>query len=490
MTDMSKLRVLLVDDEEKKLIPLLKPGLTRHGFEVESEEFAENALKRIKSAKFDAVLLDVWYGPIDTSVNKGKETYAQIKRYDPDLPVMVFTSTLVDAQKLDTKDYPGAYFFGKSELDTRKYADPYAHLAKDLRRVIEEASQASIPLDQRVGFFVGKSEAMKKAAELVLRLARVDLTVLVSGENGTGKGLVAKAIHRLSRDVRPFVKVDCSAFAETLIESELFGHERGSFTGASVRRIGRFEAAEDGTVFLDEIGNVTPPVQAKLLGVLADREFERVGGTRKICFEARLIAATNTDLAGMVESGNFRRDLYHRLKVAEIHLPPLRERLGDIPDLYAFIISKKNEELRKAFATEIREDVLQLLQSYAWPGNVREFEHAIEAAMVKCQANVLTLDAFNLGQRMPAGAVLSVEQAVSKVLNKELSWDTIKEKGNKRKSDFVKQLINRVIERIDGGVTQDILAEYLCTTPDIVKQILKVNGISLRATKKSLKKIA
>jgi transcriptional regulator with PAS, ATPase and Fis domain len=192
----------------------------------------------------------------------------------------------------------------------------------------------------------------------------------------------------------------------------------------------------------------------------------------------------------MVKEGSFREDLYHRLRVAEIHLPPLRERISDIPNLYAFIISKKNNELGMAFATEIRDDVLRLLQGYAWPGNIREFEHAIEAAMVKCQANVLTLDAFDLGQRISDEAVLSVEDAVSKVLKKELPWDTIREKGNKRRGDFVKQLVNRLIEKIGSGVTQDILAAYLCTTPDIVKQILKANGISLRATKKSLKKIA
>ena len=240
---------------------------------------------------------------------------------------------------------------------------------------------------------VGRSEAMEVVYQAIRRVSDSPATVLLRGESGTGKELMAKAIHESgARAGRPFVRLHCAALTESLLESELFGHERGAFTGAAETRKGRFEAADSGTLFLDEIGDIPTATQVKLLRVLQDRCFERVGGTRPIHVDVRLISATHRDLEGMVRAGSFREDLYYRLNVVPIWLPPLRERAADIPMLIEYFLERFNRQNRRAIT--LGSDVLQLLMRYDWPGNVRELQNCLERLVVMAEADVVTLNSI------------------------------------------------------------------------------------------------
>jgi DNA-binding NtrC family response regulator len=237
---------------------------------------------------------------------------------------------------------------------------------------------------------ISRSPALQRIWELVQRAAPSDVSVLITGETGTGKELIARLIHRLStRAGKEFVAVDCNAVAPTLLESELFGHERGAFTGADHQRMGVFEMADGATLFLDEIANLPLTAQAKFLRVLQEREFRRLGGRRLIRSDFRLISATNADLAASVRAGTFREDLFHRLKVVDIHLPPLRDRREDIPPLVSYIIDQKRLRLKRPGVHRMTHEALDLLTSYDWPGNVRELEHVIEKAIIECPGDTI-----------------------------------------------------------------------------------------------------
>jgi transcriptional regulator with PAS, ATPase and Fis domain len=239
---------------------------------------------------------------------------------------------------------------------------------------------------------IGSSPAMQKVYALTRRVARSNASVLLLGETGTGKELIAKAVHQTSqRATGPFVRVNCGALSESLLESELFGHVRGSFTGAVANRTGRFEAAHTGTIFLDEINSTTPKLQVKLLRVLQEREFERVGDTQTVRVDTRVVAASNRDLLSVVEEGDFREDLYYRLNVVPIHLPPLRERPEDIADLVGHFLTYYNEE-NDRYVTHIEPKALQVLQGYHWPGNVRELQNYVERAVVMATGDELTCE--------------------------------------------------------------------------------------------------
>jgi Nif-specific regulatory protein len=244
---------------------------------------------------------------------------------------------------------------------------------------------------------IGSSGALEKVLAVVRKVAKSNTTVLVRGETGTGKELIAGAVHHNSlRAARNFVKVNCAALQENLLESELFGHEKGAFTGADKQRIGRFEQADGGTLFLDEIGDMSANTQAKILRVLQEHEFERLGGTRTIKVDVRLIAATNRDLPTMVEAGQFREDLYYRLNVVTMEMPPLRERKDDIAELANFFIRRFSGELKKKIVG-LEADALKLLMRYQWPGNIRELENAIERAMLLAEGNHIAVDDLRLG---------------------------------------------------------------------------------------------
>jgi transcriptional regulator with GAF, ATPase, and Fis domain len=251
---------------------------------------------------------------------------------------------------------------------------------------------------------VGSSTALQKVLDIVKKVAKSNTTVLIRGETGTGKELIAGAIHHNSlRTSRNFVKVNCAALQENLLESELFGHEKGAFTGADKQRIGRFEQADGGTLFLDEIGDMSPSTQAKILRVLQEHEFERLGGTRTLRVDVRLIAATNRDLPGMVQAGLFREDLYYRLNVVSIEMPPLRERKDDIVPLANSFIQRFSAELKKRI-DGLEPDAQKLLMRYNWPGNIRELENAIERAMLLAEGRAIVADDLRLGETVSVGS--------------------------------------------------------------------------------------
>jgi two-component system response regulator HydG len=259
---------------------------------------------------------------------------------------------------------------------------------------------------------IGSSGALEKVLGVVRKVAKSNTTVLVRGETGTGKELIAGAIHHNShRASRSFIKVNCAALQENLLESELFGHEKGAFTGADKQRIGRFEQADGGTLFLDEIGDMSPNTQAKILRVLQEHEFERLGGTRTLKVDVRLIAATNRDLSSMVANGQFREDLYYRLNVVTIEMPPLRERKEDIPPLATFFIRRFAGELKKKIQAPDAE-ALKLLMRYHWPGNIRELENAIERAMLLAEGTHISVDDLRLGETGTPGSAREAASVV------------------------------------------------------------------------------
>jgi PAS domain S-box-containing protein len=256
---------------------------------------------------------------------------------------------------------------------------------------------------------VGTSKPLKAVLSHTAKVARTDATVLITGETGTGKELIARAVHKRSeRSERAFVSVNCAAFAPTLISSELFGHEKGAFTGATQRRLGRFELAEGGTIFLDEVGELPPDTQVALLRVLQEREFERVGGTQPIKVDVRVIAATNRDLNAAVSSGSFRSDLFYRLQVFPIEIPPLRERRDDIPLLVEYFVDRYARKSRKNIR-HVSQETLELLQSYAWPGNIRELQNVIERSVILCESDIFSIDESWLPQQPQPSVIAKLE---------------------------------------------------------------------------------
>ncbi len=312
----------------------------------------------------------------------------ELKRVAGDAPILIVTAhhdmeTTIRAMKLGAFDYLHKPFDNPAALDM------VVQRALEVRRLSRRA--ASVPMDKpvKLGDIVGESPVMQKILKEIGKVSASRASVLITGESGTGKELIARVIHNYSNDEqRPFVGINCSAIVDTLLESELFGHEKGAFTGAQATKQGKFELAEDGTVFLDEIGDMSLNLQAKLLRVLQEREFERVGGVRRIKLRARVIAATHRDLPAEVAAGRFREDLYQRLKVVTIEVPPLRSRPEDIPTLVSSLLARINEKVHKRVNT-IPAEVLEHLCALQWPGNVRELENVLTRAVVLAPGNVL-----------------------------------------------------------------------------------------------------
>jgi formate hydrogenlyase transcriptional activator len=297
-------------------------------------------------------------------------------------------------------DATGTQPLGGPRLKDRLYKENIA--------LKEEIDQASMFEE-----IVGSSEPLRRVLAHVARVARTESTVLITGETGTGKELVARAIHkRSSRSGRAFIRVNCGAIPQSLIGSELFGHEKGAFTGATQRRLGRFELADGGTIFLDEVGELPPETQIALLRVLQEREFERVGGTKPLTVDIRVLAATNRDLQGAVNAGKFRQDLYYRLNVFPIQMPSLRERIDDIPLLVEYLTARYAQKAGKKIQG-IQKRTLDLLQSYRWPGNVRELQNVIERAMILCDAEILSVDESWLPTEGPSESRQPVRLAAS-----------------------------------------------------------------------------
>jgi DNA-binding NtrC family response regulator len=373
--------VLVVDDEEK-LRRVVGLQLKTAGFEVEQAGSAEEALKLADSA--DVILTDLRLPGIS-----GLELLANLRRQDSHTPVIVMTAfgsieTAVDAMKAGAVDFLPKPF----SLD---HLMTVVNKALELRTLRDENRELRAELGQRYEFdnIVGRSAAMREIFATVERVAPTRATVLMCGESGVGKDLIARAIHHHSpRDGRPFVKINCTALPENLMESELFGYEKGAFTGANTTKPGKFEQADTGTVFLDEIGDVPASIQVKLLRILQEREFERLGSNKTRHIDVRVLAATNVDLRAALEQGTFREDLYYRLNVLPINIPPLRERKEDIPFLAEHFVKKLRKDLGSPVQS-ISDAAIQRLLEYHWPGNVRELENVIERSMVLATSPVL-----------------------------------------------------------------------------------------------------
>ena len=370
-----KKRVLLVDDEPRvraSLKMVLEPA-----YDILEAADAQQGIEAFKRESPSLVLLDVILPGTD-----GLSVLQTMRAEDPSIPVIMLTGTksvktAVDAMKLGAADYLSKPF----DIEELRIVVDRTLNSQELER---EVRQLRAQVVQRYAFhnLIGKSPSMQEIYAKIEQVADSRTTVLVTGESGTGKELVAKAIHyNSSRRERPFIALNCAALPETLIESELFGHEKGSFTDATARRVGQFELANSGTLFLDEIGDLSATTQAKLLRVLQEREFNRIGGVQPIKVDVRIIAATNKNLDELVRKGLFREDLYYRINVIALYLPPLRERGEDIPLLAKHFLVKRIEEEKRP-AQEFSKDSLELISRYPWPGNVREMENIVEQAFI------------------------------------------------------------------------------------------------------------
>ena len=378
---MSKL--LLIDDEEDVRYSFQRIFVSPE-IELTTASSGEEGLKVIPKFKPDLVLMDVRMGGMN-----GLETLRRIRASNPKLLVILMTAygttqTAIEAMKL------GAYDYLLKPFDVPKLKEIVANAlkaARDMRQVVSYQPLLESE-DYELGI-VGRSEAMQQVFKLIGQVAATDATALITGESGTGKELVARAIyHHSHRSQQPFLAVNCAAIPEQLLESELFGHERGAFTGATLQRIGKFEQCNKGTIFLDEIGDMTPATQTKILRVLQSGTFERVGGNQPIQVDVRVIAATNKPLEQAVAAKQFREDLFYRLNVVRIHIPPLRDRREDIPLLVNYFLEKIAREQQRP-PKSIATSVIRTLEKYHWPGNVRELENVIRRAYVMAKGDAI-----------------------------------------------------------------------------------------------------
>jgi DNA-binding NtrC family response regulator len=390
-------RLLIVEDE--RAIRLALSGLLRReGYEVEQADDGAEALRRLAAEPFDLVLTDLALGEGPS----GMDVLRAAQRDQPETPVVMITAhgnekIAVEAMKLGAADYvPKPFDNDEIRLVVRRALER-TELARENRML-----RARLERELGWGNLIGAGPAMRRVFATIQKVAETDLTVLIRGESGTGKELVAQALHQHSaRKQGPFVAVNCAAIGRELVESELFGHEKGAFTGAEARRIGRFEAADGGTIFLDEIGDMAPDTQAKVLRVLQERSFERVGGSKPLQVDVRVVAATHRDLERDVRDGRFREDLYYRLQVVELELPPLRERREDVPALAERFLEQLAERHGRP-GRRLSPGALAALSRHAWPGNVRELRNVVERAAVLAPGD--EIQAEDLAFSGPRGA--------------------------------------------------------------------------------------
>ncbi len=440
---------MLVVDDEKNIRIMLKRVFSEDEYEIQEAENGLEALQKIARERYDAILLDLKMPQMS-----GLQVMEKIKETDLGTPIIMMSAygtvpEAVDAMKLGAVDYLVKPF----DLDELRII-----LDRIIRQdeIKNENQYYREEEDKRFNFkeIIGQSQSMKKVLEMVKQVAPLPTTVMITGESGTGKELVARAVHKNSpRREKPFIVANCVALSANLLESELFGHEKGSFTGANSSRMGRFEIAHKGTIFLDEIGEVNAVTQAKLLRVVQEKEFERVGSSKSINVDVRIVSATNKDLLQEVRAYRFREDLFYRLNVFHIHVPPLRERKEDIPLLVNYFIQKYNQILNKRIAS-ISQHALSLLMDYFFPGNIRELENIMERAMIMCTADAIEkeyvyfLDKDSIEQRN--GTLKEMEkEAIKKAL--------IQNQGNRTKTALALGISRRSL--------QSKLKEYQISIP-------------------------
>jgi len=416
----------LIVDDEKNIRIMLKRVLSGNKYEVVEAVDGLEALNKLSKEKYDVIMLDLRMPGMD-----GLQVIRKIKEMEIDTPIVMVSaygtvSEAVEAIKLGAQDYLIKPF----DLDEMRIT-----LQRIIRQdeVKNENQYFREEENKRFNFdeIIGESQAIKKVLQMVTQVAPLPTTVLLTGETGTGKELVARAIHKNSpRKNKPFIVANCVAFSLNILESELFGHEKGSFTGADTRRIGRFEMANKGSIFLDEIGEINNSTQAKLLRVVQEKKFERVGSSTSIKVDSRIIAATNKDLRAETEKGNFREDLFYRLNVFHIEVPPLRERKEDIPLLIQYFIRKYNRVLNKRII-RMSQHAINLLLDYYFPGNIRELENIIERAIIMCPGDIIHEDViFFPGKPNIAPRSGTLKEMEREMIKKYL----IKNKGNRTKT--------------------------------------------------------
>ncbi|GAB4268580.1 MAG: sigma-54 dependent transcriptional regulator [Deferrisomatales bacterium] len=434
-------RILVVDDQAS-FCRHIRAFLEGEGYEVHAANAPDEALESLAGNRFDVLLVDMKMPQMS-----GLELFQKARNIDGDLSCIIMTafgsiSSAVEAIKQGVSDYVQKPFEPESLLMA---------VQKTLREraMLQEIKSLRQEVNQRYSFgnIVGKNAEMRKIYDLIEKVAPTDARVFITGETGVGKELVAKAIHFNSpRRDRPFVAINCGALTETLLETELFGHEKGAFTGATETRPGKFEYARGGTVFLDEIGEISPAMQVKLLRVLQEKQFERVGGNKPIRADVRVIAATNQDIKKKLADHEFRMDLFYRLNVVPIHIPPLRERKEDIPALVAHFIKLLNKNLGKNVRNISSQAMTQLMQ-YHWPGNVRELENVLERHLITTDGDTIERIVFDSG--IPGAS--TVEGPACDPADLEVPFPVARSLVVRR---FERAYVRAALERFGGNVTE------------------------------------
>ncbi|TMA68832.1 MAG: sigma-54-dependent Fis family transcriptional regulator [Deltaproteobacteria bacterium] len=467
-------KILIADDEES-IRWVLERACAKDGHTVHAVASGREALAALRERAYDVALIDIKMPDLS-----GLDVLTRAREDHVDTLFIIMTAqntmaNAIEATKRGAYDYLTKPFnLDEVELLVGR-AMELRHLTRDLERLRGE-------LEQRNELVIGRTSAMQEVYKVIGRVAPTDATVLIQGETGTGKELLAKTIHHHSERRGPFVALNCPGIPTELLESELFGYERGAFTGAVERRIGKFEAAAGGTLLLDEIADMPLALQAKLLRVLQEREFTRVGGRDALRADVRIIAASNQDLEAAVRAGRFRDDLFFRLNVVRLTLPPLRDRRGDIPDLIQFFIDKFNRDLGTAIVG-VSDDVRELLMRHTWPGNVRELENALLRAAVLARGRTLVPEDFALaGQpRQSSAEVLPLEEAVRHRLAELLERDAGVPVGELHAtliSAVERPLIEIVLERSGGNQVK--AAEMLGINRNTLRKKITELGIEVR----------
>ncbi|UJR87095.1 sigma-54-dependent transcriptional regulator [Sandaracinus amylolyticus] len=475
---MREKKQILIADDEANLRRVLGAQLQRDGYDVLMAEDGEQALATLADHHVDVVISDLRMPKLD-----GMQLLKRITASQPELPVIIITAhgtvdTAVEALKL------GAFDYVTKPFDRTEF-----------KNVVDKASRTA-ELRQREGEMaerglIGQSPAMLSIYSVIEKVADTPSTVLITGESGTGKELIARALHeKSSRHDKPFIRVNCAAIPRDLIESELFGYEKGAFTGAVTSKPGRFELADGGTLFLDEIGEIPVNMQVKLLRAIQEQEFERVGGIKTIEVDVRLIAATNRDLAQEIKEQRFREDLYYRLNVVQMRLPPLRERQGDIPLLVEHFVKRFRERLKKSRVVGVSENAMEVLLAHPWPGNIRELENVIERAMLFCDGeridvgdlppDLRTVPSSSPGSHAAPASARRAEAAHDDEEDEDLGEEPtasgeigLKELVREAAAKVERELIVRALQQTGGNVTH-------------TARLLKISRKSLQTKMKEL----